>query len=185
MTNELERYWNDIPIGAENAVPYMYLCMLWDKSEREVRRILHKLSLSDNGDNYIIIRSGHGKGFYKSDDEADLIAYKKECLNKGRSNFAPIKKINRILKGNAEALQTSIHNNIKAVRLSHEMSQPTLCDEMSKRGCPLDVPTLSKMENGVFIPHPFCLSVMAQILACEPSELVNMDLAVLDIYAQN
>lgn len=185
MTNELERYWNDIPIGAENAVPYMYLCMLWDKSEREVRRILHKLSLSDNGDNYIIIRSGHGKGFFKSDAEADLLAFKKECLNKGRSNFAPIKKINRILKGNAEALQTSIHNNIKAVRQSQGMSQPTLCEEMSKRGCPLDVPTLSKMENGVFIPHPFCLSVMAQIFACEPSELVNMDLVVLDMYAQN
>lgn len=185
MTNELERYWNDIPIGSENAVPYEHLCLWWGKNKRQVRHILHKLSLSDNGDDFVIIRSGHGKGFYRSDDEADLIAYKKECLNKGRSNFAPIKKINRILKGNAEALQTSIHNNIKAVRMSKGMSQPTLCDEMSKRGCPLDVPTLSKMENGVFIPHPFCLSVMAQILACKPSELVNMDLAVLDMYAQN
>mgnify|MGYP003292664100 CR=1 FL=1 len=93
-----ELYWNDLPIGKENAVSYTYLCAIWKVQERQVRAILHDLSLYDNGDNYILIRSSkQGGGFYKTNDIAELEQYKKECLNKGKSNFAPVKKINRIL----------------------------------------------------------------------------------------
>lgn len=177
-----EMYWNDIPVGAENAVTYDYLCLLWGKNQREVRRILHALSMEDNGDDYVLIRSGHGKGFYKTDNETALRSYKKECLNKGRSNFAPVKKINRILKGNAEALQSSVFNNLKSVRVSKGLSQPEVCKRMSMLGCSIDVPTLSKMENGVFLPPPYHLSVMAHIYNVKPSELVMVEETVLDIY---
>lgn len=183
MNSRNELYWQDIPVGAENAVTYDDLREAWGKDKRTVRAILHDLSAEDNGDNYVLIRSGHGKGFYKTDDEAVITAYKQECLNKGRSNFAPIKKINRILKGNADALQCSVFNNIKGVRLSKHMSQPQVCKIMNERGCSIDVPMLSRMENGVFLPPPYYLAVMAEIFACEPSELVMVDLRVLDIYA--
>lgn len=176
-------YWEDIPIGAENAVTYDELRLLWGKDKRAVRRILHDLSVDDNGDNYVLIRSGNGKGFYKTDDEATITAYKKECLNKGRSNFAPVKKINRILKGNAEALQGSVFNNIKAVRISNNMSQPEVCQQMTARGCSIDVPMLSRMENGVFLPPPYYLAVMAEIFACEPRDLVMVEENALGIYA--
>lgn len=182
MNSKNEFYWQDIPVGAENAVSYDDLRELWGKDKRTVRDILHELSAEDNGDNYVLIRSGRGKGFYKTDDEEIITAYKKECLNKGRSNFAPIKKINRILKGNADALQSSVFNNIKAVRLSKSMSQPQVCKQMNERGCSIDVPMLSKMENGAFLPPPYYLAVMAEIFACEPSELVMVDLFALDIY---
>ena len=183
MNSKIEFYWQDIPVGAENAVTYDDLRLWWGKDKRSVRDILHELSVYDNGDNYVLIRSGRGKGFYKTDDEEIIKAYKKECLNKGRSNFAPIKKINRILKGNADALQGSVFNNIKAVRLSKRLSQPQVCARMNERGCSVDVPMLSKMENGVFLPPPYYLAVMAEIFACEPSELVMVDLSALDIYA--
>lgn len=182
MSSKNEFYWQDIPVGAENAVTYDELGLIWGKCKREVRAILHELSVEDNGDNYVLIRSGRGKGFYKTDDEETITAYKQECLNKGRSNFAPIKKINRILKGNADALQGSVFNNIKAIRLSKRMSQPQVCARMNERGCSIDVPMLSKMENGAFLPPPYYLAVMAEIFACEPSELVMIDLHVLDIY---
>ena len=182
MNSKYEYYWQDIPVGAENAVTYDELGLIWNKSKRAVRAILHDLSAEDNGDNYVLIRSGHGKGFYKTDDEEIITAYKKECLNKGRSNFAPIKKINRIFKGNADALQGSVFNNIKAVRLSKCLSQPQVVKRMNERGCSIDVPMLSKMENGVFLPPPYYLAVMAEIFACEPSELVMVDLSALDIY---
>lgn len=175
-------YWQDIPVGAENAVTYDDLQKMWGKDKRTVRDILHELSAGDNGDNYVLIRSGRGKGFYKTDDEEVITAYKQECLNKGRSNFAPIKKINRILKGNADALQCSVFNNIKAVRVSKGLSQPQVCARMNERGCSIDVPMLSKMENGVFLPPPYYLAVMAEIFACEPSEIVMVDLSVIDIY---
>ena len=183
MNSRNELYWQDIPVGVENSVTYDDLRELWGKDKRTVRDILHELSAGDNGDNYILIRSGRGKGFYKTDDEEIITAYKKECLNKGRSNFAPIKKINRVLKGNVNALQGSVFNNIKAVRLSNRLSQPQVCKRMNERGCSIDVPMLSKMENGVFLPPPYYLAVMAEIFDCEPSELVMVDLHVLDIYA--
>lgn len=184
MTNgQLEEYYNDIPIGVENAVTYDDLCLLWGKPKREVRRLLHDLSLYDNKDDFVLIRSGHSKGFYKTNDEATLLSFKNECLQKGRSHFAPIKKINRILKGNAEALQGSVFNNLKAVRVARGMLQPEVCQRMNERGCSIDVPMLSKMENGAFLPSPYYLAVMAEIYAVEPSELVAVETFALDVYA--
>ncbi len=96
----MEMYYNQIPIGKANAVDYPKLCAMWKVSIRTVRAILHELSLYDNGDDYVLIRSSKTKGFYKTDDKDEIAAYRKECLNKGRSVFAPVKKCNRILKGN-------------------------------------------------------------------------------------
>ncbi len=184
--NELyQLYWNDIPVGAENAVTYEELCRIWNKNARAVRKILHDLSIEDNGDNYVLIRSGHGKGFYRADDEDALQAYRKECLNKGRSNFAPIKKINRILKGNADALQGSVFNNLKAVRISKGIKQPAVCRALTEKGLRLDIPTLSKMENGVFLPPPHYLAAMAEFYGVEPCELVMVEDIALGVYARN
>ncbi len=92
-----DSYWNQIPIGKKNAVDYKILCKMWDASERTVRMILHELSCYDNGDRYILIRSSKGKGFYRTDDTEEIRRFKQECLNKGRSIFAPVKKCNRVL----------------------------------------------------------------------------------------
>lgn len=92
-----EIYWQQIPIGKKNAVSYEELCVIWNVKERTVRQILHDLSRYDNGDSYILIRSGKSKGFYRTDDPEEIRQYRKECLNKGRSIFAPVKKCNRVL----------------------------------------------------------------------------------------
>ena len=63
--NRLELYWHDIPTSKKEAVPYNILQMWWNTNQREVRRILHELSSYDNGDDYVLIRSGQSKGFYK------------------------------------------------------------------------------------------------------------------------
>jgi len=99
---KLALYWQQIPIGKQNAITYPQLCAIWNMSERQARKTLHELSLYDNGDQYILIRSSKGKGFYKTDDEHEIEIYKRECLNKGRSVFAPVKKINRVLRDNAK-----------------------------------------------------------------------------------
>jgi len=90
-------YWEQIPIGRENAIDYATLCGMWDCNERAARAIMHELSCYDNGDPYILIRSGKSKGFYRTDDPAEIEAYRRECLNKGRSIFAPVRKCNRLL----------------------------------------------------------------------------------------
>lgn len=176
MRNEykLEAYWNDIPTGKDNAVTYPILRILWNLNEREVRRVLHELSSYDNGDNYVLIRSGKSKGFYKTDDKKEIELYRQECLNKGRSVFAPVKKINRILSDDGK--QFAMTNNLRVIREDRQLKQSTVCEFMQAFDEAFDVPMLSKMENGVCLPTPLQLQKLCVLYGCEPIELVNIDL---------
>lgn len=167
-------YWNDIPVGKENAADYERLCAIWECDKRKARAILHELSLYDNGDNYILIRSGGCKGFYKTDDESEITAYKRECLNKGRSVFAPVKKINRVLSADAE--QLSLTNNLRVIRESKGLKQSQVCAVMKRYDRTFDKSLLSKMENGVCLPTYYQLSKLAEIYAVKPFELIQADL---------
>ena len=179
----LEYYYNSIPVGRENAVTYPTLCEKWGMSERQVRKKLHELSLWENGDNFVIIRSGHGKGFYKTDDINEIKAYKKEIMAKAKSNFAPLGKINRILNSDTEALQTSIFNNMKVIRLERNLYQQDVVEYMRKFDLSFDTPMLSKFENGFCLPTPYQLMKLAELYECKPSDLIVIDNSVLDIYA--
>ncbi len=170
----LEIYWNDIPVGKANAVTYAELCDKWECNERSARAILHKLSTYDNGDNYILIRSSGCKGFYRTDDETEMQAYKRECLNKGRSIFAPVMKINRVLNANTE--QYSLTNNLRVVRESKGLKQRQVCNIMKQYDKTFDKSLLSKMENGVCLPTYYQLAKLAHIYACTPSELISTEL---------
>lgn len=175
MKYDLEKLWNDLPVGKENAVTYFALMRRWDMNERKVRNMLHELSLYDNGDNYILIRSGGGRGFFKTDEAKEIQAYKRECLNKGRSIFAPIKKINRVLM--TEGKQLSFENNLRPMRETAGLKQGEVCKLMNGGGfASIDKPLLSKMENGVCLPTFAQLAFLAALYGCETSALINMDL---------
>ena len=167
-------FWNDIPVGKENAVTYNELCALWGCDARRARAILHELSRYDNGDNYILIRSSRCNGFYKTDDETEIRAFKRECLNKGRSIFAPVKKINRVLSINT--IQYSLTNNLRVVRESKGIKQKDVCKRMRAFDRAFDKSLLSKMENDVCLPTFYQLSKLAEIYECTPSELLEGDL---------
>lgn len=166
-------YWDDIPEGKENAVTYAELCARWGCDTRRARAILHDLSTYDNGDNYILIRSGKCKGFYKTDDESEIRAYKRECLNKGRSVFAPVKKINRVL--NADGVQYSFTNNIRVIREGKKLTQRDVCEQMKKHDKTFDNSLLSKIENGYVIPTYYQISKLASIFDCSASELLRVE----------
>lgn len=171
---KLELFWNDIPIGKHNAVSYPELTKKWGKDERSVRAILHELSLFDNGDDYILVRSASGKGFFRTDDAPTIKAYRNECLNKGRSIFAPVKKINRILHNDLE--QISFENNLRVTRETTGFTQSEVCNFIKQYDKAFDKPMLSKMENGVCLPTPYQLALLARFYGCNPSELVKTDL---------
>lgn len=97
--NGLERYYADIPVGRDNAITYTELCVKWQCSERKVRSILHDLSYFDNGDDYILIRSSKSKGFYKTDNLQEIESYRRECCNRAKRTFAPLRKIRRVMNG--------------------------------------------------------------------------------------
>ena len=172
--SRFELYWNDIPTVKEKAVDYETLMMWWNEGKREVRAILQELSKYDNGDNYVLIRSSRNKGFYKTDDKEIIAKYKKECLNKGLSTLAPIKKINRIFAENTQ--QFSIENNLRVIREELKLKQLQVVEFMQKYDSSFDVPMLSKMENGVCMPTPYQLSLLSRLYDCDPADLINADL---------
>lgn len=171
---KLELYWQDIPVGKENAITYAELMCKWDETERAVRMVLHKLGSYDNGYNYVLIRSARSKGFYKTDDLIEIRKYRQEVLNKGRSMFSPFKKINRVINANSQ--QFEIHNNMRLVREAKGLKQSDVCRELKNYDRAIDKSMLSKMENGVCLPTPYQLQIMAKIYGCQPYELVNGDL---------
>lgn len=178
---DFEHLWNSIPVGEENAVSYDVLCCQWSMNKRAVRNLLHELSCFDNKDNYILIRSARGKGFYRTDDAETIKAYKRECLAKGRSIFAPIKKINRVL-ASGNNIQWSVYNNLKAERLSRNIKQTEVVEYMKQYDNSFDVPTLSKLENEAFLPTPYQLKKLADFYGTEPRTLVDIDLYAADIF---
>ena len=167
----LEKYWNDIPIGKDKAVSYDVLCALWNTNSRTVRRILNKLSSYDNGDKYILIRSSHGKGFYKTDDISEIMRFKKECTNRAVNTFAPLKKINRVLDN------VYIRNSLKPVRVASGLSQDDVCKKIGNKS--FDVPLLSRMENGICLPTPEQIRLLSEIYGVETSELFDYEMYCL------
>ncbi len=172
---KLENYWNDLPTNRADAASYDDLRMWWGlPNDRDVRHILHELSRFDNGDDFVLIRSGKCKGFYKTDDKDEIKAYKQECLNKGRSVFAPVRKINRILHANDT--QFSLENNLRVIREERQLTQSTVVEYMRAFDEHFDTPMLSKMENGFCLPTPYQLARLSELYGCDPSSLIAVDL---------
>ena len=183
MEKHFEFYWQDIPVGKENAVTYEDIAASWGiKEKRKIRSILHELQCHDNGDDFVLIRSSKTKGFYKTNDENEITAYKAECLSKGKSIFAPVRKINRILKCNEDALQGSIFNNLRSVRVTKGITQPTVVKAMREFDTAFDVPMLSKMENGVVLPTPYQLAHLANIYNVDTTDLIRIEQSALDLF---
>jgi hypothetical protein len=173
---ELEMHWNSIPIGKENALTYTDIFLQWGVTPRKARAILHELSLYDSGDDYILIRSSKNKGFYRTDDETEMKAYKRECLAKGRSIFAPIKKINRVLS--EDDIQFSLTNNLRVIRERCGLSQAEVCKKVNDIG--LDKFLLSKMENSICLPTDYQLHRLAQIYGCTAHELIDRSICLTE-----
>ena len=106
LTNEqLAKYWRDIPTDDRNnksTVDYHTLTMTWNCSARHVREILAALSWYDNGDDYILIRTSQGSGFFKTKNPAVISAYRREVYNRAMNTLKPLKKIKRILNKNEQ-----------------------------------------------------------------------------------
>lgn len=180
---ELERYWASLPVGKENAITYPRLERLWGMSERRVRKMLADLSRFDNGDNYILIRSSAGRGFYLTDDPATIAAYKRECRSRAVKTFAPLKKINRVLSDVLpDEINYSFTNNLKLIRKERDMRQEDVCDLMRAVDPSFDKSKLSRLENGYALPTPAQLHALARIYGCEPSELVEVERDAISAY---
>lgn len=184
MDNELEKYWRSIPVGKENAATYPELMCKWGMSNRAVRKMLAELSAYDNGDDLILIRSSGHKGFYRTNDRHDIVAYKFECRGRALKTFAPLKKINRVCRIAAEE-NYRFFNNMRIRRVERGLKQSEVCCQLGLRGVVIDVSMLSRLESGYALPTPALLSALADILSCEPCELVAIERDSLELYASH
>ena len=94
---EMQRYWDAIPVGRSNRKTYEQLSEEWGVGRRYVRLILHRLSERDNGDDLVLVRSAHSNGFYRTRDRDEIERYGREVTARATSQFAPLKKVRRVL----------------------------------------------------------------------------------------
>lgn len=170
--DHLHEYWNDIPIGKENAIEYTELCEKWGKNRRTVRDILEMLSATDNGDRYILIRSSHIKGFYKTDNLEEIELYRKEMVNRANNVYKSIKKINRVQSIPVKKCESI--NNLRKIREKRGFNQRQVCKLMQDYDPNLTCILLSNMENGYCMPTPYQLYYLARIYEVDPNDLINL-----------
>ena len=95
---ELTRYWYDIPTDESPfIIGYDVLTKIWNCDKRRVRLILAELSEFDNGDGYILIRSSHYEGFFRTRNRTIIEEYRREVYNRAMNTLKPLKKIKRVL----------------------------------------------------------------------------------------
>ena len=122
---ELLKYWNDIPIGAKNAVSYEELSAKWHRTHRGVRKILELLGTADTGDDYILIRSSHGRGFFRTKDRRLIHRYRKEIINRANNVLKPLNKIYRL---KARIVGKTVRN--RSASVDEALNDTFMCDKM-------------------------------------------------------
>ena len=93
----LEDYYLSIPYGSDNAISRLTLTNKWNMSDRKVRRMIHELRATDNGDKTIIVSSSRAKGYFRTNDHKEIEMFRRELYSRSKKIFAPFKKIDRIL----------------------------------------------------------------------------------------
>lgn len=82
--NEILDY---IPYGRENAISRESLARITGMSDRQVRKAIE--GLREDGE--VILSSSHSKGYWRSDDEADISAY----IAENRHRIARLHRTNK------------------------------------------------------------------------------------------
>lgn len=87
-----------LPVGSGNAISRQSLSNLWGMGDRSVRLVIAELRKMDFGDDYIIVSYSDGKGYYRTNDIAEIEAFASEMRSRALQIFAPLKKANRIIQ---------------------------------------------------------------------------------------
>lgn len=171
-------FYNDIPIGKENAISKEALANIWGVGERKARQIIAELRAQDNGDNYIICSSSSSKepGYFRTDNPEEIRAYKNETINRARHTFRPLNKVNRVLALHENARQYVIEfNNLKAARIAAGYSGSEIVEKIRAYDKSFDKSILSKIENNKCLPTALQLSIMAELYGMKTEELTGAE----------
>lgn len=165
----MENYYNDIPVGKGNAITREDLSIKWKICDRGVRKIISELRAQDFGDDYIIVSTSSGKGYYKTDNIEDILNFKREIMNRGRHTFKPLRKVNRVLSGKVEPV-----NQFKACRNQKGITNRQAVEYVQRYDPAFDRYTLSKIENGKCGATNQQLALLAELYETTPEELAGL-----------
>lgn len=174
----LEEMYESIPIGKRNAVTKERLAEMWGyKTERHVREVIAKLRAMDNGDNYVILSSSHNKGFYRTDNVDEILAFKKETTNRARHTFRPLRKANRILK-DMDSMQLEIvpPNRLREAREATGLLQKDVIPIIKQHDPSFNKVIMSMIENNKALPTAQQLAVMSRLYNQSTADLIGMEI---------
>lgn len=174
----LEEMYESIPIGKRNAVTKERLAEMWGcSSERAARRIIANLRALDNGDNYVILSSSHNKGFYRTDNVDEILAFKKETTNRARHTFRPLRKANRILK-DMDSMQLEIvpPNRLREAREATGLLQKDVIPIIQQHDPSFNKVIMSMIENNKALPTAQQLAVMSRLYNKSTANLIGMEI---------
>lgn len=175
----LEKMYNSIPIGKENAISKERLQKMWGlTNERSVRHAIAELRKMDNGDNFVIVSLSSCKGFYRTDDPEEILKYKKETLNRAKHTFAPLGKVNRILREDDTQLKITMLNRLKEAREEAGYKANEVIPIIKKYDPSFDKSMMSKIENNKCNPTNLQLSVMASLYKKTTAELTGTEIVL-------
>lgn len=175
----LEKMYDSIPIGKENAISKEELQKKWGlTSERAVRQTIAELRKIDNGDNFVIVSLSTSKGFYRTDDPEEILKYKKETLNRAKHTFAPLGKVNRILMENDTQLELAAPNRLKEAREAAGYKANEVIPIIRKYDPTFNKVVMSQIENNKCLPTRLQLSIMANLYKKPVAELTGMEIVI-------
>ena len=173
----LEKMYDSIPVGKENAISKERLQELWGfTNERAVRKTIAELRKLDNGDNFIIVSTSGCKGFYRTDDPEDILRYKKETLNRAKHTFAPLGKVNRILMESDTQLEFAAPNKLREAREAAGLKAKDVIPIIQKYDPNFNKVTMSMIENDKAYPTALQLKLMSKLYKQSTTELVGMEI---------
>lgn len=176
----LDEMYKDIPIGKQNAVSRQELMAAWGVSDRMVRSKIAAMRREDNGDNYAIISTCNGRGYYKTDNIKDILAFKKETTARGKQTFNALRKINRILQTNSNQMELVSVNRLKDARKAAGIQAKEVVEIVRKYDPLFDKSIMSRIENGRCAPTSLQLSIMADLYGKTPAELTGMEIVAYE-----
>src|SRR5690554_4561349 len=95
--SELERLYEMLPIGKQNAITRAELSRLWGLSDRAARLVISELRRIDFGDKFVIVSFSDGKGYYKTADLEEIEAFANEMRSRALNILVPLNKANRLI----------------------------------------------------------------------------------------
>ena len=171
----LEKYYDDIPFGGNNAITRAELMQKWGVSDRGVRKIISALRNDERFRSAVICSSSWNEGYFKTTEPAHITQYIKETRNRAINTLKPAKNAARVLQMIREAEGQTVQGNMLCclcdIRRQAGITQDEFERAMRQKFPKFNHGVLSAIENGLVIMTDEQTQYAAEIVHCDPGDI--------------